>query len=244
MNLAIGRRSLLLGLPAAAMAGVAGYARADTTDLAVACDTTLAPAMRAVGAAYCARTGVRINVFATGPGLVLPLLLRDIQNDIVVTRGITLEQAASAGVIAHGTQAGPWRDRLVIAGLHGAPAPQHDAPVAASDPSPASDLDGPAVLAQMGLRHAPMLGAIDCNGVAFLITTGAAPAGLLHMTDVRADPRLVVLRPVPDEVHPLIVYRAAVTTLSSRPNPAGLIAFLAASDATALLLDNGLEMPT
>ena len=244
MNLAIGRRSLILGLSVAAVSGVAGQARADTTDLAVACDTTLAPALQAVGAAYRARTGVRINVFATGPGLVLPLLLREIQNDIVVTQGITLEQAAKAGVIAQGAQAGPWRDRLVIAGLRGGPSLLPDAPVAASDPSPASDLDGPAVLARMGLRHAAMLGAIDCDGVAFLVTTGAAPAGLLHMTDVRADPRLVVLRPVPDDVHPPIVFGAAVTTLSSRPNPAGLIAFLAGRETTALLLDNGLEMPT
>jgi molybdate transport system substrate-binding protein len=233
----------MLGLPAAAISGLSGAAHATTTDLAISCDTTLAPALKAVGAAYRARTGVRVNVFATGPGLVLPQLQREVQNDVVVTQDATLTQATRAGVIAQAAQAGPWRDRLVIAARHGGSPLAADMPIAASDVSPASDVDGAAVLAAMGLRYSAMLGAIDCNGVAFLVTSGAAQAGLLHMTDVRADDRLVVLREVPDEVHPPIVYRAAVTTLSWRPNPAALIAFLASPDGGAVLMRNGLEMP-
>jgi molybdate transport system substrate-binding protein len=237
----IARRSLMTGLSAAALAGIANHAHAATTDLAVSCDTTLAPALRALGAAYRARTNVRINVFATGPGLVLPQLQRQVQNDVVVTQDATLTQATQAGVIAQGAQAGPWRNRLVIAGLRRDLSLSADTPIAASDPSPAADLDGAAVLAAMGLRYSAMLGAIDCNGVAFLITSGAAQAGLLHMTDVRADDRLVVLREVPDTAHPPIAYRAAVTTLSWRPDPAALIAFLASPEGSAVLARNGLE---
>ena len=69
-------------------------------DLAVTCDTTLAPALRKVAAAYRARSGVRVFVFPTGPGLILPQLVRDIQNDIVVTQTTILDQAAQAGVVA------------------------------------------------------------------------------------------------------------------------------------------------
>ena len=47
------------------------WARADTVGLALNCDTTLAPALRQAAAAYRARTGVRVFVFATGPGLIL-----------------------------------------------------------------------------------------------------------------------------------------------------------------------------
>lgn len=213
----IGRRSLVLGLSSAVISGLCGAAHAATTDLAVSCDTTLAPALKAVGAAYRARTGVRINVFATGPDSVLPQLQREVQNDVVVTQDATLTQATRAGVIAQAAQAGPWRNRLVIAGLRGGPPLAADTTIAASDVSPASDVDGAAVLAAMGLRYSAKLGAIDCDGVAFLVTSGAAQVGLLHMTDVRANDRFVVLREVPDEVHPPIVYRAAVTTLSWRP---------------------------
>ena len=175
---------------------------------------------------------------------MLPQLQRNVQNDLVVTQDVTIAQATQAGVIAQGAQAGPWRDRLVIAGLRGGAALAADTPIAASDPSPASDVDGAAVLAGMGLRYSAVLGAIDCNDVAFLITSGAAAAGLLHMTDVRADPRLVVLRPVPDAVHPPVVFGAAVTKLSWRPNPAGLSRFSGRRRQSPLLASNGLEMPT
>ena len=57
----IGRRSLLAGLPLLALAT---QARADTVDLSLSCDTTLAPALRKVAAAYNARNvgaGVRVR---------------------------------------------------------------------------------------------------------------------------------------------------------------------------------------
>ena len=122
---------------------------ADTIDLALNCDTTLAPALRKVAAAYKARSGVRVFVFPTGPGLILPQLVRDIQNDIVVTQTTILEQAAQAGVIASAVRA-QWRNPLVIAGLHGTAT--IDGTFAATDPSPASDIDGPALLARLGIK--------------------------------------------------------------------------------------------
>lgn len=240
----IKRRSLLRGLQAAVLLATARQAHAETTDLAVSCDTTLGPAIRAAGALYTARTGARIDVFPTPPGLVLPQLERQTQTDVVVTQLPTLEKAKQAGVIAPGSQSGPWLDRLVIAALRNAPAITPDTPIAASDPSPAADIDGPAVLMRLGLRSTPMLGAIDANGVAFLLTSGAAAAGLLHMTDVRADPRLTVIGPVSDQIQPPLEFAAAVTTLASRPNPARFVAFLGSSEATAILVANGLETTT
>ena len=65
-------------------------------DRAVNCDTTLAPALRKVVDAYKARFGGHVFVFPTGPGLILPQLVRDIQNDIVVTQVATL-RAGGAG---------------------------------------------------------------------------------------------------------------------------------------------------
>ena len=125
-------------------------------------------------------------IFATGPGLILPQLVRDIQNDIVVTQTAILEQAAQAGIIAVPVRA-QWRNPLVIAGRAGASTT--DGVFAVTDPSPASDIDGPVVLARLAIKPARTLGAVDTDEVASLLTTGAAQAGLLHMTDVRADAR-------------------------------------------------------
>ena len=110
----IGRRAL----PLLALAAISTPVLADTVDLAVTCDTTLAPALRKAAAAYKARSGVRVFVFPTGPGLILPQLVRDIQNDIVVTQTAILDQAVQAGVVAAAVVA-QWRNPLVIAGLQG-----------------------------------------------------------------------------------------------------------------------------
>ena len=231
----LGRRAL----PLLALAAAIAPARADTVDLAVNCDTTLAPALRRAAAAYKARTGVRVFVFATGPGLILPQLVRGIQNDIVVTQTTILDQAVQAKVVASAVRA-QWRNRLVIAASHGAT--DSDRVFAAPDPSPASDFDGPALLARLGIKPSRILGAVDTDEVAFLLTTGAAQAGLLHMTDVRADAGLAVVRPVQAELQPPLLYAASVTQLARRPNPEGFVAFLAAPEGAAILTAAGLEV--
>jgi ABC-type molybdate transport system substrate-binding protein len=69
----------------------------------------------------------------------------------------------------------------------------------------------------------------------------AAP-GLLHMTDVRANPELTVVAPVPELIAPSLLYTAAVTKLAWRPNPGAFLDFLLSDQARALLTEQGLEM--
>ena len=127
--------------------------------------------------------------------------------------------------MAQGAARGAWRNPLVLAVKRGAP-PASDKPIAVSDPTPGSDMDGPAILARLGLLPTPMLGVIDTDTVAALVLNGTARAGLLHMTDVRAHPELQVVRTVSPAVQPPIAYAAAVTKLARRPDPAGFVAFL------------------
>jgi ABC-type molybdate transport system substrate-binding protein len=235
-GLAIGRRALpLLGL-AAAMAP----ARADTIDLALTCDTTLAPVLRRLGAAYTAQSQSRVFVFPTGPGLILPQLERNIQNDILVTQTTVLDQAIQQGLIAD-VAAARWRNPVVIAGLPGESV--LDQTIAVTDQTPASDIDGPAVLSRLGLQPRRVMGAVDSDEVAFLIVSGSAQAGLLHMTDVRAHD-LKVIQPMPTDILPPVVYRACITRLADRPNPGGFLAFLATQAAVRVLSDGGLEVLT
>ena len=234
----IARRSL----PLLALAAAMRPAAADTIDLSLACDTAFAPALRKVGAAYTAKTAARVFVFATGPGLILPQLERDTQNAIVATQIEILHQLQQARIIATVPTAPRWRNPLVIAGLT-ATAPL-DQTFAAPDPTPAFALDGPALVTKLGLKPAHLIGALNTGEVASLLQSGAAQAGLLHMTDVRAHPGLAVIRPVPPEIQPPPVYAAAVLGLASRPNPQAFVAFLATPEASALLTEAGLELQT
>jgi molybdate transport system substrate-binding protein len=220
--------------------GASAPARADTTDLVLACDATLGPAMRAAGRRFTARSGVRIDVFPTEPGLILPQLSRVVQNDIVVTGLPALQRAIADGLIGpDAARAGSWRNRLVLAARRDAAG---DGPVAVTDPTPASGLDGPAILARMGLRPLTVLGTIDTDGVRYLLATGAARSGLLFATDLRANPELQQIRPVPDDAWPPVVYGAAVTRLARRPHPDEFVKFLETDDATSILRENGLEL--
>jgi molybdate transport system substrate-binding protein len=236
------RRTLLTVAPAASaavlMAPVVAVA-ATTTDLAVTCDTAAAPAVSAAGLAYRARSGVRIRVFPTAPGLVLPQLQREIQNDIIITQLATIDQAEQEGLVAEGRRAGPWRNRLVTAAAKPPAGPEGS--FAVPDASPGSGIDGAAILRRLGESPATVLGVIDTGAVAWTLTNGGARQGLLHQTEVAADRRLTAVAPVPDDAWPPILYAAVVTKLARRGDPAAFIAFLASPEGLAVLRSAGLE---
>jgi molybdate transport system substrate-binding protein len=240
------RRRLFAAVPAILAAVVlaprSGVAGSTTTDLAVTCDTPTAPAVIAAGKAFRARTGVRVRVFATAPGLVLPQLEREIQNDIIVTRVSTIDQAEQVGLVVPNGRAGPWRNRLVIAAANqgGGAAGSFAVP----DLSPGSDIDGLAILQKLGPLPPKVLGVIDTGAVAWSLTEGAARQGLLHQTEVVADDRLRVVAPVPDDAWPPMLYGATLTKLARRGDPAAFIAFLRSAEGQDVLRSSGLEVAT
>jgi molybdate transport system substrate-binding protein len=159
-----------------------------------------------------------------------------------VTRPETLDQAEREGLVQAGGRTGPWRNRLVVAAARQPAGP--DGSFAAPDPSPGSDIDGPAILQRLGIPPASAIGAIDTDAVAWLLTNGAARQGLLHQSDVSADDRLRATAPVPDSVWPPILYAATVTRLARRPDPGAFVAFLGSVEGKAALTFAGLEVVT
>jgi molybdate transport system substrate-binding protein len=228
----IERRRLLLASLAVFAAGVA---RADTTDLVVACDPAIAAAVGRAAAAYKARAGVQIRLFPTSPGLIVPQLLRDVQNDLIVANLTVLAQAAAVGLLPSGKRAGPWRNPLVMAGPRGG---KSDGPIAVGDPSSGSMVDGPAVLSGFRSPTGKTIGALDTAEVAVLVASGAASAGVMHLSDVRAHPGLEVLATAPDAP----IFAAAVTKGARRPNPEGFLTFLTTPEATTILRAAGLDL--
>ena len=236
----IARRHLLLAA-SAALPIVAGQpARADTTDLALICDLTLGAPLRAVAAAVRASGGVHVFVFPTAPGLIVPQLARDVQIDIVATRADAMEQAKQAGLLAGETTSGNWRDPIVIAEASSASGSPDEGKFAVAGLPGASGMDGETVAARLGVDPARIVSAIDTTEGAFLLVSGAARTGLLYLTDVRAHPRLRVLRIVPDQ--PPAVFAARVTKGARRPDPAAFVTWLGTPPGRAALSKGGLEL--
>jgi len=235
------RRRLAKALLVLPVLAVASKAEAATTDIVLTCDTALGSPMRAAADQYLQETGIRVRVFPTGPGLVLPQLLHGIQNDVVCTQRDVAAKAVQAGLIDSEALQGEWRNRLVIAASRGAGLAAARGRVAVSDPTPAADMDGPAIVQAMNLGQTAILGVIDTDEVAFLLSRGQADAGLLHMTDVQANPGLEVIQVIPDGVAPPITYVIAVTKLSVRPNPRAFVDFLLSPPGKTVLEAQGLE---
>jgi molybdate transport system substrate-binding protein len=217
-------------------------AHAVAPDVIVYADQTLARALSDVGARFTAQTGVPVHVFSASPAVILAQLRHEVWNDVVVTRSPWMDQAEQAGVITPGTRIGTWRTTLVMARAATAPgdAPGNDT-VAVPDPTPAATFDGPAVLAALGLHPAHVQGVANTTEVAFLLDTGAAVQGLVHLTDVRADPKLTVATPVAAAAYPPIFYAAAISTLTHSPNARAFLDYLHSPAATETLQADGLE---
>lgn len=233
-------RRLAATLPAVLLATAAmPDAIAATTDLAVSCDAAAAPAIRLAGQAFRAQAGVRVRVFPTAPGLLLPQLEREIQNDIIFTRLAVIEQAEKSGLVQPGGRVGPWRNRLVTAAVADPAGPEGS--FAVPDASPGSDVDGLAVLRTLGVSPGRVIGVLDTGAVAWMLTNNEARLGLLHQSDVAADARLHAVDRVPDTAWPPILYAATVTKLAYRGDPAAFVRFLGGPDGQAILRSAGLE---
>jgi molybdate transport system substrate-binding protein len=237
------RRGLLLAVPALPLMAMARPAQAETTDLILNCDLTLAAPMAAAAQLFAQRDGVLVNIFPTAPGLILPQIARHIQNDMVITRSSAIAAAIAAdSIAADAPRGGQWRNRLVIAGRRDAAVPVARDRIAVTDPTPGSELDGPAIARAMKLGQGGILGVIDTDEVAYLLLRGEVGSGLLHRTDVAANPDLQVIAPVPPSISPPILYGIAVTRLSRRPHPEAFIAFLLSPDGAGVLRQTGLEV--
>ncbi len=97
-------------------------------------------------------------------------------------------------------------------------------------------LDGRAVLRAAGIAAGAVQGAANTGDVAFLVTTGAADAGLVYLTDVKADARLKVVAPLPGVGQP---YSVAVNAHAVSPNALAFLTLL--RGAGAVLQAGGLS---
>lgn len=234
----------------------AGPARAESStapNVIVYCDAPLRAALVDAGRAFTDRTGARVNVFCAAPWMMLAQIEHVSQNDILISGAAALDEAATRKLIRAETRLPLGRNGLVLAArIGGASTPRTGAeairaligvgPLAITDSTSLATIDAAGALARIGVS-APYgfrtLGGADEADVAFLVSSGAALLGLLHVTTARADPRLTEAAVLPGGAS--IGYEAAVSVISRSPNAGRFMDFLRSNEARARLASAGLS---
>jgi len=214
----------------------------------VFCDPTLAPAFRALDGLG----GVPVAALCAPASLMLAQITRHTRDDVLFTLATAMDQAVAARLVRPETRVDGFANTLVLAGLGDRVTPPASstgllamlamARVAVTDATPASGLDGRAVLAANFSFPPPnVMGAANTGDVAFLVTTGAADLGLMYLTDAKADPRLTVIATLTADPK-LTSYAAAVNAKAVSPNAQTFINSLR-GPAAASLRAAGLTVP-
>ena len=225
-------------------------------DLALLCDSTLATAVHLAASIYAGQGNPRAAVFSAPPALLLAEIAHGVSDDLLVTTRAAMDDAVAQGLVNAQTRADLWSDRLVLAGPAGRTVAFGaddgaalrrafaGTSVAAPDATDAATIDGPAVLARLGLGDAlpgRIVGAADSAGVAYLIKTGAVGLGLLYLTDVRANPALALACVLDASTAPPAMYSAALSAKTKNPHAEALLALLRSPDLRPRLQSLGLE---
>ncbi len=248
------RRGAARGIALAPMlvAGPVEASESTAPNVIVYCDPALRGAMEDTGRLFTARTGARVNVFCAAPWMMLAQIEHVSQNDVIVSGASAIDDAAKRRLIKPETRVPIGRNGLALAARIGAAStPRTDAdailaligtgPLAVPDATSLTTIDAAGALARIGssppypFRTA---GAADEEGVAFLIASGAAPLGLLHVTSARADPRLTEAAVLPEGAPD--GYEAAISVITRSPNASRFVDFLRTKEARAGLEAAGL----
>jgi ABC-type molybdate transport system substrate-binding protein len=247
----LARRALLLGGSVAMLAATAVRAEGWATDVGVYTEPTLAPAIGAAGRLFTARHGPGVAVLTAPAPLLLAQIQHNSAHDLLIVPSAFMDEAAKRDYVQPGTRHDAWRNRLVIATAAGVAPNKTNSltdmlaggPIAITDPTQASTLDGHAVLDTLGLTaSAHVLGVANTGDAVFMVTTGAARFALVYLTDVRANRGLVVAATL-DAVPP-VTYSVALNPHPPSRNAQGFLDFLGTGPVVAGLREAGLELST
>jgi ABC-type molybdate transport system substrate-binding protein len=177
-------------------------------------------------------------------------IIRHTRNDVLFTLNTSMDDAVAAGLVVPASRRGGFTNHLVLAARTGSVTPPGQpglqtllakARVAVTDNTPASDLDGRALLTANRLMAPNIQGAANTGDVSYLVTTGAADIGLMYLTDVQADPRLAVLASL-TAPPALTGYAAAVNAKAFSPNAQALINLMQSPNGIARLNAAGVKV--
>jgi molybdate transport system substrate-binding protein len=248
----LARRNVLLAPFGAAIAAAAMPARAEwlRNGIVIYADPELRPVLAALDTAYRRTNPGSPTVFSAPPGQLLGLLAHDTQNDVLLTQTAFMDRAFVQKLVQEGRQT-LWRNRLVVAGRPGAAAFGAYKPddlkaalqggrLAVPDASDASALDGPALVAKLGLTVRVQGAANTADGLDML-RQGQVALAVCHATELAADAGLVRVMALPDDAYPPIIYQVALTKTAWSRYQAPFLTYLSGA-ASPLARQYGLEV--
>jgi hypothetical protein len=183
------------------------------------------------------------RVFAAPPAQMLGLLAHGTQADILITQTGFMDRALASGLVAPAPRV-LWRNRLVLAARQGAftPAPFSaeglraalgGGVLAVPDATAASTVDGPALLAALGVA-VRVQGAADSADGLGMVRAGTAAMAVCHASEIAGDAGLAQVMALPDAAYPAIIYQAALTKSAWSRNQMALLDDFGGHDAGGL----------
>ncbi len=142
-------------------------------------------------------------------------------------------------LVAHGNDAAPVEiaPGFDLAGMLG----ENKLAMAMVDSVPAG-VYGKAALTSLGVWDAvePKVAQADNVRAALaLVATGEAPMGVVYATDAVAEPGVSVVGTFPADTHPAIIYPAAITAETSKPEAEAFLTYLSGAKAQAAFEGQG-----
>ena len=104
---------------------------------------------------------------------------------------------------------------------------------------------GKAALQNLGLWdgiQAQIAQADNVRAALALVATGAAPLGIVYRTDAQVETRVKVVGTIGSELHPPIIYPAALTRRAS-PQALGFLEYLQSDAVQSAFLRQGFSLP-
>ena len=202
-------------------------------------EPALQPPLAALNARFMRQHPGTPQVFTAPPTQMLSLLAHGTQADILITQTGFMDRALAAGLVAPAPHT-LWRNRLVLAAKAGTAAPQTFSPdavrallgggaLAVPDATQASTVDGPALVAALGLSE-HVQGAVDTADALAMVRAGAAALAVCHASEIAGNGAFAQIMALPESAYPAIIYQAALTKSAWSRNQMALLDYFGGHD--------------
>jgi molybdate transport system substrate-binding protein len=237
------RDALVLAGGAAALAALPRFAFAQSGDLIVFAAASLKTALDEVAAAWTRETGKRARISYAGSNTLAKQIEAGAPADLFLSADLDwMDYVAERGLIRPDTRLNLLANRLVLVAPKDSKAevvltPGLDLKAALGGGRLAMGNVESVPAGKYGRTALEKLGAWaglkdkvaqtdNVRAALLLVARGEAPLGIVYRTDAGAEPNVRILATFPEDLHPRVVYPAAVTRESRNADAQALLAYL------------------
>jgi molybdate transport system substrate-binding protein len=251
------RAARVAGVLVVALAAAVG---AQSRNVTLMTSGALAAPLQKLIPVYERSAGAVLSVVSGGsvgaaPDSIPSRLQRGERADVLIMAAASIDDMIKAGKVVAGSRVDLARSRVGLAVRKGAPKPDiatvdalRRAILQAKSIAYSSSVSGVYVstelFARLGVAKEALAKSrrIDGEPVAAVVARGEAEMGFQQISELRPDPGVDVVGPLPDAVQRVTLFSAAIPTASNAPAEGKkLIAFLASPEAAAVFAAAGLD---